>query len=454
MPTRTRVRMRLSARALRVMTVWGITLWPATIDAQQRDRFLGQSALLFAGGTVIDGRGGPPRPNTAVLIWDGRVQAVGPTSDIPIVEGMQVIDIEGYYIVPGFIDTHALPSDSAALVEMMLAGISAIRSPGTSRLAYEAEGLQPYDGDVFPDVFTGGPRLDAGGSGSTAGFLVSDEAETAAAVRRLAREGVDLIALAPRFPVPLTAAAVRAARSERRPVWADPGETGWVASARLGVDGLSRIVSGDPDLLSAEERERYAQALAGAPLASTAIWLDGLDPEGPEVDRVIGALLATDVVVAPLLAAGKSRQCVSEGPMTPAECAGWPDWVRNLARQAWPKALRVIRLLHEEGARLVVGSDSPLTPPGLGFHRELELLVQAGIPPLEVISMATRNAAVALGVLHQRGTIEPGKRADFAVLRADPVADIRNARAVEFMVLEGRAWGRSEEGELGRIRFR
>ncbi len=459
MPTPSPIRLRSTARGLGraglwAALLWSVALWPASLESQQRDRFLGQAALLFTGGTLIDGRGGPARPNTAVLVWDGRIQAVGPASDIHVVEGVQVISVEGYFIVPGFIDAHALPSDSAALVQMMLAGISAIRSPGASRADYETEGLQPYDGDAFPHLFTGGPRLDANGTGSSDGLFVSNEAETAEAVRRLAAEGAELIALSPRFPVPMTVAAVAAARREQLPVWADPEESGWVTSARAGVDGLSRVLSGDPDLLAAEYRERYERARDEEPSTAIAAWLDALDPEGPEVDRMIGALLAGDVVVAPLLAAGESRQCLAEDPVTPEECASWPDSVRVRAGEAWPKALQLVRLLHDEGARLVVGSGSPVTRPGVGFHRELELLAQAGIPPLEIISMATRNAAVALGVLHQRGTIETGKRADFAVLRADPLADIGNARAVEFMVLDGRAWGRTEEGELGRIRFR
>lgn len=446
--------LRLRARALGLVAVWAVALWPVPLDSQQRDRFVGQAALLLTGATVIDGRGGSARPNTAVLIWDGRIQAVGPPSEIPVVEGVQVINIEGYFIVPGFIDAHAIPSDSASLVEMMLAGISAIRSPGVSYAIYEREGFQPYDRDLFPDVFSGGPRLDASGSGPTAGLVVTDEAETAEAVRRLAEAGADLIALSRRFPIPLTRAAVAAARRERRPVWGDPGEVGWVASARTGIDGISRLLSGDPDLLGAEERERYARALEDTPSTAIATWLEGLDPEGPEVDRMIGALLSRDVVVAPLLASGESRQCLPGAPVSPEACESWPDSIREIASEAWPKALQVVRLLHAEGARLVVGSDSPETRPGAGFHRELQLLVQAGITPLDVLGMATRNAAAALGVLHERGTIEAGKRADFAVLRADPLANIRNARSVEFMVLDGKVWGRSEEGEVGRIRFR
>jgi imidazolonepropionase-like amidohydrolase len=84
----------------------------------------------------------------------------------------------------------------------------------------------------------------------------------------------------------------------------------------------------------------------------------------------------------------------------------------------------------------------------------MELLVEAGIPPRDVLRMATRNAASALGVLHERGTIEPAKRADLIVLRADPLSDIGNLRQVEFTVVDGRAFGRNAEGELGRLQFR
>jgi imidazolonepropionase-like amidohydrolase len=90
--------------------------------------------------------------------------------------------------------------------------------------------------------------------------------------------------------------------------------------------------------------------------------------------------------------------------------------------------------------RLLAGSDlpNPWVVPGAGFHRELELLVQAGIPPLEVLSLATRNGAAALGL--DAGTIEPGRRADLVVLEAGPLADIRNTRRIRLVMKEGRVW--------------
>jgi imidazolonepropionase-like amidohydrolase len=76
--------------------------------------------------------------------------------------------------------------------------------------------------------------------------------------------------------------------------------------------------------------------------------------------------------------------------------------------------------------------------PGVSFHRELELLVQAGIPAADVLRIASRNGAESLGVLDETGTIEIGKAADLVILDADPLADIANTRAIRLVVMRGR----------------
>jgi imidazolonepropionase-like amidohydrolase len=70
----------------------------------------------------------------------------------------------------------------------------------------------------------------------------------------------------------------------------------------------------------------------------------------------------------------------------------------------------------------------------------LELLVSAGIPPLEVLRIATRNGAEALGILQDAGTIETGKRADLVTLTADPLAAISNTRKIERVFLRGQSF--------------
>ena len=445
----------MRARAFAAFAVLAFAFWPASLEAQQRERFLGQPGLLFTNVTLIDGRGGPARPNSSVLVWDGIIQAVGPTGEILITEGTTVVDLDGLVMVPGFIDVHASASDSADLVDMLVAGITTIRRPGVSQPAYEAEGSEVPKADFYPEIFSSGPALDAKGQGAMAGLVATSEAETRQEIEGLLDEGVDFIALSPGFPVALAEAAVEAVRNRGRVVWGDPRSTDWIAAARVGIDGLSGLLSGDPELLSVDAREEYVRALAANPAAAIAVWLDGVDPQGAEVDRMIGALLARDVTVAPLLASSDPLRCASRGPQAGSPCESWPDSLRAVAREAWPSAIELLRLLHRDGVRLVIGSVSPdASLPGAGFHREMELLVAAGIPPRDVIRMATRNAAAALGILHDRGTIEAGKRADMIVLRADPLADIENLRQVEFTLIDGRAFGRNSEGRLGRLEFR
>jgi imidazolonepropionase-like amidohydrolase len=68
----------------------------------------------------------------------------------------------------------------------------------------------------------------------------------------------------------------------------------------------------------------------------------------------------------------------------------------------------------------------PTRLPGWAEHRELQLMVQAGLTPMDAILCATRNASEILGDSKNRGTLEPGKRADFLLLAASPLDDIRN----------------------------
>jgi imidazolonepropionase-like amidohydrolase len=82
--------------------------------------------------------------------------------------------------------------------------------------------------------------------------------------------------------------------------------------------------------------------------------------------------------------------------------------------------------------------------PGPSLHTELELLVEAGLSPLEVLTIATRNGAESLGILKDEGTVSVGKRADLIVVDQDPTKDIRNTRAISLVIARGRVLRPSE----------
>jgi imidazolonepropionase-like amidohydrolase len=101
--------------------------------------------------------------------------------------------------------------------------------------------------------------------------------------------------------------------------------------------------------------------------------------------------------------------------------------------------LRLVGMFHQAGGVVLAGTDCPNVAivPGFSLHRELELLTRTGMSASEVLTAATRRAAERLDRSDEFGTIEPGRSADLLVLTADPLADIRNTRAIERVVARG-----------------
>ncbi|MFQ5690003.1 MAG: amidohydrolase family protein [Gemmatimonadota bacterium] len=415
---------------------------------------LGQRVTILRDVTVIDGTGGQEREHVSVLIVDDLIQGVGRPEDLPLVESARVATLTGKYLLPGFVDAEARFRGPADLAGMLAAGIVTIRNPRSATV--DGVDYREAVGKKLPGprIFTAGQPLDAAPGHGPDTRPVQDEKGVRTAVREEAEAGADFIQLSAGLPFPLVRAAIFAARTRHLPVAGDLVETSWTEAARSGIDVLGRIVSLSPKLLPAEARDTYRQDVVTGRAHPYYRWLELVDPDGPEIDEMIGALLSRDVMVIPTLA-GIESVLLCGDPTFEAEIAAYgvrapegaaclsadrtPDHLGR-ARAAWPVALSLTRQLEEAGVRLLAGSDAPIgrLPPGLSFHRELELLVRAGLSPLDVLSIATRNGAVSVGDLHESGTIEPGKRADLILLDADPLADIRNTRKIEWVMVEGK----------------
>ena len=111
------------------------------------------------------------------------------------------------------------------------------------------------------------------------------------------------------------------------------------------------------------------------------------------------------------------------------------------AKTQFDQALRNVKLLSDGGVMIAMGTDSGT---GLGRwqgyfeHVEMELMVKAGMTPMQTLVASTGNAAKVMGLDREVGTLQPGKRADFVVLTADPLADIKNTRTIESVWIDGR----------------
>jgi imidazolonepropionase-like amidohydrolase len=146
----------------------------------------------------------------------------------------------------------------------------------------------------------------------------------------------------------------------------------------------------------------------------------------PRVKPLIDLLLARKTVVSPTLAVFEARR---------GDRGATDERVRG-----YETMLRFVGLCHRAGVPLVVGSHSlvPKAERGWAYHREMELLAECGLTPLEVISAATRNNAAIFRVADRLGTVEPGKQADLVLIDGDPMTDIKTMRHVRGVMRGGR----------------
>lgn len=113
-------------------------------------------------------------------------------------------------------------------------------------------------------------------------------------------------------------------------------------------------------------------------------------------------------------------------------------------KDAYPDVFSGLKMtfkkLHSAGVNIAAGTDSgtPGVVIGKGLHKELELMVEAGISPMEAITAGTRNAADNLGKATELGTIEPGKLADIIAVSGDPLKDIRDTREIKLVIKDGK----------------
>lgn len=116
-----------------------------------------------------------------------------------------------------------------------------------------------------------------------------------------------------------------------------------------------------------------------------------------------------------------------------------PDYQRNMS--AFKTAMINLKKIHDAGINVALGTDSgafPVRTQGFTEHLEMELMVKAGLTPAQAITISTRNAAAALHIDQEKGTLEKGKKADLLILSANPLDDIRNTRKIESVWKEGK----------------
>jgi imidazolonepropionase-like amidohydrolase len=392
-------------------------------------------AVILKGATLIDGTGALPKPNTTIVIDGNTIVFVSNNTadnfDLNFSTANSV-NLAGKYIIPGLFDMHAHvagvlkdsynQSESEYALRMLLThGITTIRNPGGPTEQSVALRDNVSEGKIVgPQIFTAGQLLNT--PQIPVPFVekrVQTEQDVRQEVRTQVVAGVDYIKLYVGLTPDLVKAAIDEAHFYGKKVIGHLYMTGWTDAANLGIDALTHGVPVSPFLLSEADQRKFLES--GDHPFNHLLWLDLVDLDGPEINNMISALVNNDIPVDPTL---DIYEIITK---------------ESQHQYLWPKVLQLTKMLYDNGVTILSGTDIPNFDlvPGTSLHHELEILVEAGIPPLEVIKIATRNGAQALGIEEDVGTIEPRKQADMIILSDSPVDDISNTKKIEAVVNNG-----------------
>ena len=186
-----------------------------------------------------------------------------------------------------------------------------------------------------------------------------------------------------------------------------------------GVDGLEHMVRDDGEVLDDVLAAAHERAVFWTPTLSLFDRMaHDLDPTYIEGYRPDGFVSRTVLL--------SLREWIARGRRPP----------RGSPVPPWERTVELAGRAHRAGVRLALGTDAgmPAVFHGLAVHRELELLVRAGLTPSESLTAATAVAAAKVGAEARLGTVEVGKEADLLVLRDSPLDDIRNTREIDLVI--------------------
>ena len=408
--------------------------------------------------------------DATVIVRDGRIVAVGPAATTPVPRGARIIEGAGKFLIPGLADMHVhLLSDGdevndsagpAELGVMLANGVTAARLMiGTpEQLALRR---QVIAGSVVgPQIWVASPQLT--GRASENALVVTTPNEARDAVRRSAEAGYDFIKVTLFITREVFDAIIDEAKTRGIRVvgHVDP-EVGVRRALEAGeqiehLDSYLEAVLGD----SAPMRESLTQML----VYRNQNWpsMDYIDDK--KIDQIAGATARAGVFVNPTqnvfntsFGIGESDSVIRNRPdwhfWPPKMRAGylrahanywdrarWSERTDARARRYVEVRNKLVKAIHDSGGKIMAGSDTPewFHMYGWGLHRELQALVRAGLTPFQALTAATRRPAEFLEATREWGTIEPGKRADFLLLSANPLTDIRNSAAIEAVAIGGR----------------
>ena len=396
---------------------------------------------VFRGARLILGDGGAPIENGAFVVSGDRIAAIGNADEVPAPAGATVIDLRGKTVMPALIDAHShlgytnvsTMATSAAeytrenlldhLRRYAYYGIAATLSLGLDRgdLPYQLRASPTPGAALFLTAGRGiampnaGPRAE---HWRDAAYGVTTEAAARAAVRELAARKVDFVKV---WVDDRDGTVTPLPPSLYRPIIEESHAVGlrvvahvyYLSDAkallRAGIDGFAHGIRDkdvDTELVSLFRERPRVFLLPNLP---------DRPPARADLEQLAETLPAQDIE--------RLRRSAEDAPPRPKL---FDVQARNLA------------VLRDAGVRIGFGTDAGVGAPyGWSAHEELADMVAAGLTPSQAIVAATRTSAEILN-LDRLGTLAEGRSADFIVLDANPLEDIRNSRRIADVYLRGK----------------
>lgn len=389
--------------------------------------------------TLIDGTGAAPQTGATIVMQGGRITAIGRDAKAPA--GAAVVDLSGKFVVPGIINGHGHvgPAPHARQVRQYARyGVTT-----TTSMASDPDAIAEYKARTRAGDIRGSRVLTVMYRFTTmlapgAGYDYRTPEAARAKVDEIAAKGADVIKVwvdpqggkVPRLSRDMVSAIVDQGRKHNLITGAhiveladanmvlDEGVRLLLHNVRdqeVGADFVARLKDRNITVISTLAREEgmFVYGNEGAGFTDNPFFTKSVPPERMAV------------------LTGKIRGQQAKSP------------ARSRAIRAFETDKKNLKKMVDAGVRFGFGTDSGGAPDrffvqGFFEHRQMELMVQAGLTPMQVIQAFSRNNAEAYGIQNDYGTLAIGKAADLLVLTKNPLDDILNMRALEAVYIGGR----------------
>ncbi len=433
-------------------------MWKLMLAVLTTALSLSAQITVFEHADVIDGSGDPPMRDATLIVAQGKIRLLAAGGKAKLPSSAEVLDLSGKTIIPGIINLHGhvgmtkgllqgadyytRENVNANLLTYARYGVTTTTSMGTDldlivRIRDEQRRGHLSGARVFTALqgFTtraGYPTHVPGVKGVAR--EVTSAAQARHWVKQLADKGADVVKMwvddhhdtFEKLSPAVYGAIIEQAHKRGLKAFAHLYEMEDAKGlARAGLDVMAHSIRDgevDDELIALLKKNNVTAVATLSREKSTYVYADS----PPWLDDPFFAKSTTAEVIQEVRTKLKARQA--------------KDPEREINQKGFEIAKRNLKKLCDAGVRIGFGTDTgpPARFPGFFEHWEMEMMVEAGLTPMQVIESFSKNAARALGVSKEFGTLAKGKAADFIVLDKDPLADIRNSRAIHAVYLAGK----------------